>query len=57
MATKQELHRMITDIENRLEETLSGLDRGPVKDVMRLVVPIERDQLDVLRHLVEGASE
>lgn len=54
---KQELHIRITAIEDKLDETLTGLDRGPVKDAMRLVVPIIKDQIAILRELVEKVAD
>lgn len=51
--SKEKLMQEIANIEAKLDSTADYLDRGPVKDAIRLVVPMMKDQLAVLKMLVE----
>lgn len=54
MSTSSELNRKIYHMEKQLDETEEGLahDRGPTRDVMKLVIPMMRDQLQLMRDIV-----
>ena len=41
---KAEIEARLAAMNEKLDDTISGLDRGPVKDAIRLVVPMMKDQ-------------
>lgn len=49
----REVNKKLDEIEEKLDETVSGIQTGPVKDAMRLVVPMMKDQVDAIRALVK----
>lgn len=54
--SKAHLIRKMDEMDQKLDDTISGLQTGPVKDAMRLVVPMMKDQVAMLRELVEEVS-
>jgi hypothetical protein len=54
VATKQQIEQNIAQMEEKLDETVSGLDRGPVRDAVRVVVPMMKDQLALMRSLLDA---
>lgn len=56
MSTSANAARLTAEIDQtkaKLDETLTGLDRGPVKDALRLVIPMMHDQLDIIREVIK----
>lgn len=58
--SKAELQVRIAEVEMKLDSTVDYLDRGPVKDAIRLVIPMMKDVTELLKDIVEemdGLSE
>lgn len=51
--SKTEIQIAIAEMEEKLNETVSGMGSGPVKDAMKLVVPMMKDQLNLMREIVK----
>jgi hypothetical protein len=56
---KAQLLLKIAEMHFKLEETKSAANftRGPVKDVMNVIIPIFDDQLDLLREVLTLIKE
>lgn len=52
MTDIRDVHQKLDEIEAKLDETVSGIPTGPVKDAMRIVVPMMKDQVNAIRTLV-----
>lgn len=59
MSTRQEVNEMIVTMEKGLAETeqAAGMSRGVLNDVAALVIPMQRDQLAILRKIAEGLPD
>ena len=53
MSDLRDVHQKLDEMDAKLDETISGLQSGPVKDAMRLVVPMMKDQMAIIRMLVK----
>jgi hypothetical protein len=53
---KAELFKQLDEMDTKLDDTVTGLDRGPVKDAARVLVPAMKDQLKVMRQIVDMFS-
>lgn len=53
--TKVQIEKMIDDMETKLEETEEAVswNRGPVKDAVLTTIPMMKDQLEIMRALLE----
>jgi len=54
--SKHELQQRISEMEDKLDETKESVsyNRGPVNDAMKVVIPMMRDQLDLMRDIVNA---
>lgn len=54
MKTKDEINADITAMEQKLDETLEGVDwnAGPVRDTMKLVIPMMKDLTGLMREVL-----
>lgn len=52
---KFQIEKMITDMENKLEETRDSVswNSGAIKDTMMITIPMLEDQLKIMRALLE----
>lgn len=59
MSAKQEALQMINTVEASLLETEQAANgtRGVLSDVANLVIPMQRDQLAILRKLAENLPD
>lgn len=59
MSNKSEVTQMINNTEAELNATLqaAGTGRGILNDVVGLVVPMQKDQLAILRKIAEGLPD
>lgn len=59
MSNKTEVQRMIEVMEKGLNDTqqAASMSRGVLNDVANLVIPMQRDQLAILRKIAEGLPD
>lgn len=57
--TKTKILGMIQDVERSLSETETAANssRGVLNDVANLIIPMQRDQLAILKEIVDALPE
>lgn len=56
MMSTMMIKRQLDEMEQKLDETVTAVDRGPVKDALRLVVPMMKDQINIMREILDHAT-
>lgn len=51
--SRAQIEAKLNQMDEKLDETVDGVDRGPVKDALRVVVPMMKDQVAALRLLLD----
>lgn len=56
MKNREEIHKMIDEVENELQETEDAIwhMKSVLGDVYRVVIPMQKAQLEILRTLAES---
>jgi hypothetical protein len=53
---KHRIENAIDEFEAKMDETLAGLQSGPVRDSFRLIIPMFKDHNQLLRDILDRTA-